>query len=131
MPRKYHAVCQTCGRTYDGVSPSFCSRSCYVAEKWVERTCEYCEKSFQARRIYVNRGQMHFCSERCAHLSTRKNQPIEFGGDVFYLNVHGYYASAKTGNLLHREIWRSQNGEIPFRHVVHHKDENKSNNSIG
>lgn len=32
--------------------------------------------------------------------------------------------------ILHREVWKKFNGEIPAHHVIHHKDGNKLNNSI-
>lgn len=41
-----------------------------------------------------------------------------------------YYHNAKTGKLLHREIFEKYNGKIPDGYVVHHKDHNKLNNEI-
>lgn len=42
----------------------------------------------------------------------------------------GYYRNAKTGERLHRYVWRFYNGEIPDGYEVHHIDGNKSNNDI-
>jgi hypothetical protein len=55
---------------------------------------------------------------------------IEYDGDVFYINVHGYYRSAKTGRLYHRMLWEKAYGIIPEGCVVHHIDEDKQNNEI-
>lgn len=55
-----------------------------------------------------------------------KNNFIEFEGEKYYLRSTGYYMSKPK--LLHREIWKSKNGEIPEGHVIHHIDHNKLNN---
>lgn len=40
----------------------------------------------------------------------------------------GYFGSSK--DVLHRDVWKFYNGEIPKGHHIHHKDGNKSNNHI-
>lgn len=50
-----------------------------------------------------------------------------------YPTHRDYYKSVTTkyGHLLlHREIWKTHNGEIPSGYVVHHIDENPLNNDI-
>lgn len=42
----------------------------------------------------------------------------------------GYYRNAKTGERLHRYVWRFYNGEIPDGYEVHHIDGDKGNNDI-
>lgn len=51
----------------------------------------------------------------------------EFDGERFYLC--GNYFQHR-GKRLHRTVWQYHNGAIPKGYHVHHKDENKSNNSI-
>ena len=36
----------------------------------------------------------------------------------------------RTGEMLHRAIWKKYNGEIPKGYDIHHKDHNPSNNDI-
>ena len=36
----------------------------------------------------------------------------------------------RNGKTIHRMVWEYYNGEIPEGYVIHHKDENKLNNSI-
>lgn len=42
----------------------------------------------------------------------------------------GYYLNAKTHERLHRYVWAYYNGAIPDGYHIHHKDENKRNNSL-
>ena len=51
----------------------------------------------------------------------------EFNGERFYLC--GFYFQ-HSGKRLHRAVWKYHNGEIPKGYHIHHKDENRSNNSI-
>lgn len=56
---------------------------------------------------------------------------IWFNGLRFTYNKRTeYYHNAKTGKLLHREVFERHNGRIPDGYVVHHKDHNKLNNNI-
>lgn len=50
-----------------------------------------------------------------------------FNGESFYL-CGNYYQ--RKGRRLHREVWKHHNGAIPKGYHVHHKDEDRSNNSI-
>lgn len=52
-----------------------------------------------------------------------------FEGIVYPRTVNGYYRSGRWV-LLHREVWRFYNGEIPEGYHIHHKDEDKSNNKL-
>lgn len=56
---------------------------------------------------------------------------IEYNG-VKYRKYPGkhYYFAAGGGESLHRQKWKDAHGEIPPGHDIHHKDENKENNSI-
>lgn len=51
----------------------------------------------------------------------------EFNGVRYYLC--GFYFQ-HNGRRLHRAVWEYHNGPIPDGYHVHHKDEDRSNNSI-
>lgn len=55
-----------------------------------------------------------------------------FNGIKFTKQKTGYYTVKIDGKtmLLHRYIWEYYNGAIPSGCVIHHKDEDKSNNNI-
>ena len=40
------------------------------------------------------------------------------------------HLKVRNGKTIHRMVWEYYNGEIPEGYVIHHKDENKLNNSI-
>ena len=50
-----------------------------------------------------------------------------FNGVSYY--KCGFYFQ-KKGKRLHREVWEYHNGEIPKGYHIHHKDGDRSNNSI-
>jgi hypothetical protein len=53
---------------------------------------------------------------------------FEWGGVRWYRNRSGYYQD-RTGTLMHTALWERRNGHrVPDGHVVHHIDEDKSNN---
>lgn len=52
---------------------------------------------------------------------------IEFNGLRFYLDKSGYYSARLR---LHRAIWEQAHGPIPSGYHVHHRNGNKSDNSI-
>lgn len=51
----------------------------------------------------------------------------KFNGESYY--KCGFYFQRK-GRRLHREVWMYHNGEIPTGYDIHHKDGDRSNNSI-
>lgn len=51
----------------------------------------------------------------------------KFNGESYY--KCGFYFQRK-GKRLHREVWKYHNGDIPKGYHVHHKDADRSNNSI-
>jgi len=70
--------------------------------------------------------------DRGFSLREKKQLPyIVWNGNKYTLTTDGYYRRT-DGNreLLHRDIWAFNYGEIPVGYDVHHKDENKSNNAV-
>lgn len=60
---------------------------------------------------------------------------IFFEGRKYVLRDNGYYCAhmwtkGESRSSLHRAIWESKNGKIPFAHHIHHIDHNPLNNSI-
>lgn len=64
----------------------------------------------------------------------RKLEPADcqyFNNRKYSKRANGYYlATSKPRTLMHRDVWESINGKIPFNHDVHHKDHDRSNNTI-
>lgn len=59
-----------------------------------------------------------------------------FLGAKYVRNPRGYYVrSAKRRELgttkLHRDMWTHFNGPIPDDYVIHHRDHDRSNNTMG
>jgi hypothetical protein len=131
MPKLFTRVCDHCAMAYQGPSPRYCSRKCYVASKRIDRTCQACSKVFQARRIYVDRGQMRYCSTSCGQFSSRLREGVDVDGRRFVVNANGYYVSSDGKDVkLHRYVWEKAHGKIPDGFVVHHKNEKKLDNRL-
>ena len=97
---------------------------------WIDRRCRHCRKKFPARTSDVKRGRMKYCSPSCSNLAQRIKEHVEFGGDTFYINDHGYYVSSKTGRALNRAMWEAHHGPIPDGHRVCVTDGVRSNYAI-
>jgi hypothetical protein len=52
----------------------------------------------------------------------------EFNGERFYLKKTGHYRNPNGD--LHRRIWEADRGPIPDGMIIHHIDEDPSNNSL-
>jgi len=55
---------------------------------------------------------------------------VDFNGERFYKDIDGYFKTSRSrGNrLLHREVYKTFNGELVPGWHIHHIDENRSNN---
>jgi len=142
-------TCIECGRTYskgkregyrDWNGRKYCSILCKNRhfnrnkgrnmKKWEQVICQYCGKAFYARKIYLDRGQMKYCSIGCSGLASRKHEVKEFNNKPFYFHeLSGYYV-ADDGQRMNIAVWEFYNGKVPKGYVVHHKDEDKGNNEI-
>ena len=97
----------------------------------VKRSCQKCNSTFMTYRCYVNRGQMKFCSEKCANIASRKVKGITIDDKRFILSSQGYYESSKgNGIKLHRYLWEKNNGKIPKGFLIHHINGDKTDNRI-
>ena len=52
---------------------------------------------------------------------------VKTGGKYYILQAA---SKNRTGEMLHRAIWKKYFGEIPDGYVIHHKDHNPENNDI-
>lgn len=55
---------------------------------------------------------------------------IEFKGRKYFKRKNGYYESKRPCVQLHRDIYEYYYGLIPQGYVIHHIDNNPSNNNI-
>jgi hypothetical protein len=99
---------------------------------WTEITCKLCSKVRVVRKVYVERGQMKYCSRDCFNRAkrTRTVELVKYAGDLFYLNAHGFYVSLKTRRSLNRLVWETHYGPIPPGHRVYVRDQDRSNYRI-
>ena len=99
-------------------------------KNWLEVVCKECGKKFEARKIYVDRGQYSYCSEKCSYIASRKHEVKEFNSKKYYYHEPSGYFVTNDGCRLNRDVWKFYNGPIPEGHVIHHKDEKKTNDDI-
>lgn len=60
-----------------------------------------------------------------------KNKLIVYKGTRYFEVPDGYFVGSRPDRkILHREIWRNYNGEIPKTYHIHHIDHDKGNNNI-
>lgn len=111
-----NVTCEHCGRRYFDAAPknhTLCSRECYRAwklgrngrndptdgEKFVERSCEWCGRTFGTHARLVARGGGRYCSTACAGIARRKD----------------------PGTITCREnVWRQWRGYSKIRNAVLH-----------
>lgn len=61
---------------------------------------------------------------------------VEWGGRRWFKDANGYWVCTTCDGplghqpLLHREIWKAANGEIPAGMLVHHKDGDRGNYAL-
>jgi len=54
-----------------------------------------------------------------------------FEGSKYTMRNNGYYGkTCGKRTLLHRDVWKWHEGEIPRGYDIHHRDGDKTNNSI-
>lgn len=55
---------------------------------------------------------------------------VVFKGIEYHLRPRSLYYFSRVGGFLHRAIWEDHHGPVPDGYEIHHKDENKLNNSV-
>jgi hypothetical protein len=104
---------------------------------YVDRICERCGTSFQARQSRVKQGLGRFCSMKCFNIHQRENSKAIIGKEngKKYFNKQGNYWIIiwrdETGKQHHTTYshwwWETNKGEIPNGFRVSYKDENPLN----
>lgn len=94
-------------------------------------TCAYCGKSNETRRG----GKLPiFCDRKCRGLSRHRriDNPIRYVDAVGYVRTE--YWSDELGKHVHefehRRVWREAGRDVPCGFVLHHINENKSDNRL-
>ena len=62
--------------------------------------------------------------------SNKYGEQIAWRGNWWHATKAGYYRCTALNTLLHDEIYRVHVGTIPRGHIVHHIDEDRSNNDL-
>ena len=64
----------------------------------------------------------------------RRKKPLPYliyNGNKYTLRNTGYYGKTNgRRTLMHRDVWKHSNGQIPVGYDIHHKDGNKENNQL-
>ena len=131
-------VCSITFGSYRNGSPC-CSKTCGTVlasmkkRKGTYRKCKVCDLLFRARPSEDKKagGARKFCTRTCQHKNKKLGLPV---GE--YLGYDGYIVVCKTQDgrkqvKKHRLIMETEIGRhlLP-KEIVHHKDNNKLNNSI-
>lgn len=72
-----------------------------------------------------------FKTRRWPMRTTKRLPHVEYGGRIYTMRNTGYYGCT-TGDrhLLHRRMWEDAHGPIPDGWDIHHRDENKTHNTL-
>lgn len=136
--RKY-AVCPICGKTFlkTRSSRKYCSNECSAKskEKSVLVNCDNCGKQFERPQCHVKEN--NFCSRECLYAWHKENRIEEnsprWNGGVYH-TPDGYLFLRQddgTYKAEHRIVVEESLGrELSSDEIVHHIDEDKTNNSI-
>src|SRR3990167_7068932 len=96
---------------------------------WCERVCQKCGVKFEARKCYIKRGQMKYCSGKCGYPNSGSRNGRWQGGrgmDNGYIKIYSPSHPMKdstNGVMEHRLIMEKKLGRFLTRkEVVHHKN---------
>jgi len=93
---------------------------------YCDNTCRYARMArMQTLPVDVEFGEWGKLKRFC-----KTTKPFTYDRRRYRIHA-GYYKTLITRNVmrsLHRIIWTQINGEIPGKHIIHHKDHNALNN---
>lgn len=123
--------CEICSSLLTKTQDRFCSTKCrgiHDHKTWASRSeIRYCLACKKVLKPY----QQQTCSVKCHGLAqSAENHPCYKGGST---TRYGYRLQSVEGNLVreHRKVMEAHLGRPLLKsEVVHHKDENPSNNNI-
>lgn len=87
-------------------------------------TCQHCGHMFHIAPSLVAQGQGKHCSRVCYAASQATANYIHGATGYRVTTVGG------TRDGEHRHVWRQANGPIPRGFVVHHRNEDKTDNRL-
>lgn len=144
-PAQDNATCETCGKGFH-VRPSvlakgkgkYCSKECVqrvsgeahplfgrkISDGGAERVCPGCGIAFRHRRSVVV-----YCSVACHH----RTNPRKPTAGLRSVAVNGYVRlTLSDGRRVyeHRWIWQQTHGPIPPGAMIHHINEQKTDNRL-
>lgn len=96
----------------------------------VQVACGNCGKQFRVPPKRLRHGSVS-CSRKCKGVLSRKGHGVQYRERWYTLLPTGYYADGTFHKKLHRVMWSDENGPIPPGFDVHHKDGDRTNNTIG
>ena len=84
--------------------------------------------------MYGMTRQSVFSGFKCRGFEMRKKTLLPFqtfNGNKYTPRNHGYYARTDgRRTLMHRDVWKFHNGDIPKGHDLHHINHDKTDNRI-
>lgn len=128
--------CSACSKIYytrKHNPAKYCSKDCQYASNRVELKCGYCEKQFIRKKsnLVNSRSGIYFCSRECKDLAQRLESGLTDIYPAHYGNGNGIYNyREKAFSGLPIKCNKCGYDEIEKMLDVHHKDGNRTNNTI-
>lgn len=88
----------------------------------------------QVGKMFGVTRQSVYAMFKCRGFEMREKKKLPFltfNGKKYTLRNNGYYGSTDgKRTMMHRDIWKFHNGNIPIGFDIHHKNHDKTDNSI-
>ena len=135
---KLQRECETCGEKFefypsdlDHSSCRFCSLECYWESRRIRFNCEICGKEVVHTKSKSENRANRFCSKECQGKAFIGDRSPSYKGG--WLHENGYLRTSngrKSKPYVHRMIVEEIIGEPLGKRIIHHIDEDRTNNDI-